>query len=84
MGRPAKERESRVGKIEEGRRRIQSTAEHVEFRGKKGGPPSKPKYYLMTDRGEVPRGKGEKNPKYGSEKNLKPYVYKHSKHVKVR
>ena len=49
-----------------------------------GGPPSKPKYYLMTDRGEVPRGKGEKNPKYGSEKNLKPCVYKHSKHVKVR
>ena len=53
-------------------------------RGKTGGPPSKPKYYLMTDRGEVPRGKGEKNPKYGSEKNLKPCVYKHSKHVKVR
>ena len=53
-------------------------------RGKTGGPPSKPIYYLMTDRGEVPRGKGEKNPKYGSEKNLKPCVYKHSKHVKVR
>ena len=53
-------------------------------RGKTGGPPSKPKYYRMTDRGEVPRGKGEKNPKYGSEKNLKPCVYKHSKHVKVR
>ena len=53
-------------------------------RGKTGGPPSKPKYYLMTDRGEVPRGKGEKDPKYGSEKNLKPCVYKHSKHVKVR
>ena len=63
---------------------IRSTCEHVEFARKVGSPLSKPKYYLMTDRGEVPRGKGEKNPKYGSEKNLKPCVYKHSKHVKVR
>ena len=33
---------------------IQSTAGHVKPGGNKGGPPSKPKYYLMTDRGEVP------------------------------
>ena len=34
--------------------RIQSTAGHVKPCGKQGGPPSKPKYYLMTDRGAVP------------------------------
>ena len=28
--------------------------------------------------------KGEKNPGRGVKKNLKPYVYKHTKHVKVR
>jgi hypothetical protein len=28
---------------------IQSTAGHVESRGKQGGPPSKAKYYLVTD-----------------------------------
>ena len=33
---------------------IQSTAGHEESRGKTGGPPSKPKYYLMTDREAVP------------------------------
>ena len=33
---------------------IQSTARHEESRRKKGGPPSKAKYYLITDRGEVP------------------------------
>ena len=27
-----------------------------------GGPPSKAKYYLVTDSELVPRGKGEKNP----------------------
>ena len=34
---------------------------------KKGGPPSKPKYNSMTDSEQVPWGKGEKNPKKGSE-----------------
>ena len=34
--------------------RIRSTARHEESRRKKGGPPSKAKYYLITDRGEVP------------------------------
>ena len=34
----------------------------------------------MTDSELVPRGKGEKNPCEGSEKNLKPCVYKQTKH----
>ena len=33
---------------------IQSTTRHEKPSGKKGGPPPKAKYYLMTDRGEVP------------------------------
>ena len=32
-----------------------------------GGPPSKTKYYLLTDSVQVPWGKGEKNPDKGSE-----------------
>ena len=43
-----------------------------------GGPPSKPKYYSMTDSAQVPWGKGEKNPEEGSEKNLKRGAYKQS------
>ena len=35
-----------------------------------GGPPSKPKYYLLTDSELVPRGKDEKNPDEGSEIEL--------------
>ena len=31
------------------------------------GPPGKAKYYYVTDREKVPRGKGEKNPGKGSE-----------------
>ena len=54
MGRPAEERESRVGENEISVVRIQSTAGHEEPGGKQGGPPSNPKYYLMTDRGAVP------------------------------
>ena len=34
---------------------------------KLGGPPSKSKYYLLTDSEQVPWGKGEKNPDEGSE-----------------
>ena len=33
--------------------RIQSISGHVESGEKIGGPPSKPKYYLMTDSGAV-------------------------------
>ena len=63
---------------------IQSRAEHVEFRLKKGGPPPKAKYYLVTDSEAVPWGKGEKNPGRGVKKNLKPYVYKQTKQIKLR
>ena len=59
---------------------IQSTIGHVESDGNMGGPPSKPKYYLMTDSGAVLGRKGEKNPGRGVKENLKPYVYKHLKH----
>ena len=53
MGRPAIAGDSPVS---EGRLCdwIQSTAGHVKPGGKLGGPPSNPKYYLMTDRGAVP------------------------------
>ena len=43
-----------------------------------GGPPSKPKYSLVTDSEQVPRGKGEKHPDEGSEIDLKPDAYKQS------
>ena len=59
---------------------IQSTYGHVESVGKTGRPLSKPKYYSMTDSGAVLCRKGEKNPWRGVKKNLKPYVYKHTKH----
>ena len=32
-----------------------------------GGPPSKPKYSLVTDSEQVPWGKGEKHPDEGNE-----------------
>ena len=54
MGRPATEGESPVSEKRRLLAGIQSTAGHVKPGGKQGGPPSKPKYYLMTDRGAVP------------------------------
>ena len=36
----------------------------------------KAKYYLVTDREQVPWGNGEKDPGRGVKENLKPYVYK--------
>ncbi len=42
-----------------------SSAEHVKFGVKLGGPPSKAKYYQLTDSELVPRGKGEKHPGRG-------------------
>ena len=54
MGRPATEGESPVSERKSVVDWIQSTAGHVKPCGKLGGPPSKPKYYLMTDRGAVP------------------------------
>ena len=54
MGRPTRAGDSPVGKDRVMSVRIQSTAGHVKPGGKLGGPPSNPKYYLMTDRGAVP------------------------------
>ena len=42
-----------------------STVGHEKPCWKSGGPPSKAKYVIATDSGEVPRGKGEKNPGRG-------------------
>ena len=41
-------------------------------------PSGKAKYYRETDSERVLWRKGEKNPKKGSEKTLKPYAYKRS------
>ena len=54
MGRPAIVGESPVSEKRVLSAAFQSTAGHVKPCGKLGGPPSKPKYYLMTDRGAVP------------------------------
>ena len=54
MGRPAIAGESPVSENGSKFDWIQSTTGHEESRRKPGGPPSKPKYYLMTDRGAVP------------------------------
>ena len=53
MGRPTEGSDSLVGETQREVNRILSITEHVEFGKKTGGPPSKPKYYLMTDSGEV-------------------------------
>ena len=58
-----------------------SRTEHVRFCLKMGGPPSKPKYYLVLDSGLVPWGKGEKNPEQGSEIDLKPNAYNLLEHI---
>ena len=62
MGRPAKECESHVAENEGDWDWIQSTAGHVKPGGKTGGPPSKPKYYLVTDREEYCEGKVKSTP----------------------
>ena len=53
MGRPTEESDSLVDEKLVRSSRIQSITGHVESGKKMGGPPSKPKYYLMTDSGEV-------------------------------
>ncbi len=53
-----------------------SKAGHVKSCLNLRGPSRKAKYYLETDSEQVPRGKGEKNPCEGSQKNLKPHAYK--------
>jgi len=49
---------------------------HVKPYGNLGGPSSKAKYFLSTDSDQVPWGKARKEPREGSEKNLKPCAYK--------
>jgi hypothetical protein len=41
---------------------IQSTAGHEKSGGNTGGPPSKPKYYLVTDSGKYCEGKVKSTP----------------------
>ena len=53
MGRSTEGSESLVGERSRRLSGIQSTIGHVESDGNTGGPPSKPKYYLMTDSVEV-------------------------------
>ena len=53
MGKLIKEGENPVGKTTKQAISILSTIGHVESDGNTGGPPSKPKYYLMTDSVEV-------------------------------
>ena len=54
MGRPAKECESHVGKNKAELAVSGVPRDTRNRRGKVGGPPSKPKYYLVTDSGAVP------------------------------
>ena len=53
MGSPTIASDSLVGEMRRAISGIQSISGHVESGEKTGGPPSKPKYYLMTDSGEV-------------------------------
>ena len=53
MEKPTRGSESLVDEKLRGPSRIQSISGHVESGEKIGGPPSKPKYYLMTDSGAV-------------------------------
>ena len=76
-----KEGESPVNEILRLRGSIQSTTRHEEPGWKSEGPPSKAKYSSVTDSGEVPWGKGEKNPGRGVKENLKPYVYKQTEYL---
>ena len=53
VGKPIEEGENPVSEMVRHSSSIQSISGHVEPGEKTGGPPSKPKYYLMTDRGAV-------------------------------
>ena len=52
--------------------RIQSSARHEKSCMNKRGPSRKAKYYLVTDSGEVPWGKVEKNPGRGVKRTWNP------------
>ena len=62
MGRPTTESESLVGEKRSWPRRILSTAGHEESGGNTGGPPSKPKYSLVTDSAKYCEGKVKRTP----------------------
>ena len=53
MEKPTGAGESPVDEMQGTRSGIQSISGHEESGEKIGGPPSKPKYYLMTDSGAV-------------------------------
>ena len=53
MEKPTGAGESPVDEMQGARSGIQSISGHEESGEKIGGPPSKPKYYLMTDSGAV-------------------------------
>ena len=53
MGNSTEESESLVTEMTSGASSIQSTCGHEKSAGNTGGPPSKPKYYLVTDSGAV-------------------------------
>ena len=76
MESPAAQGESPVAESPERPSGIPSKAGHVKPRPNPGGPPSKAKYSAMTDSEQVPRGKGEKNPVEGSERDLKSCAHK--------
>ena len=57
-----KEGESPVSERESELSRHQSTTGHEESSGKPGGPPPKPKYYLMTYSDKYREGKVKRTP----------------------
>ena len=61
MGRHRKERKTRVDE-KRSSGGTKSTTGHVKPFGKMGGPPSKAKYYLVTDREEYREGKVKRTP----------------------
>ena len=63
------DRDSRVGEAGRPPRGIPSNAMHVKLRMNRSRPLDKAKYSLATDSELVPRGKGEKNPCEGSERD---------------
>ncbi len=62
MERRIEEGKDPVGEIENMQAGIQSRAGHVESGLKTGGPPSKPKYYPVTDREQYREGKVKRTP----------------------
>ena len=62
LGRSGTEGKTPVSKRLHLRAGIQSTTRHEKPSGKQGGPPSKAKYYLTTDRGKYREGKVKRTP----------------------